>query len=805
MNKVQDINFTPRAKRALEISKQRCLENNYPEITEDFLLHAVLFSESMIVNLVFQSLSIDNKDVVIALSKVLPSNKKKLPNSDITFSDDCTKIIKESKLISEGFKQNYTGIEHIFLAILRHSELVKKFFKRNGIDVAFVADKTEKECRMISNPIRKPANSMQTSRSNGESLVASLCVDYNEKATNGDFDHISFREKEAEQMCEILCRKQKRNPMLIGEAGVGKSAVVGLIAKKIVTCNCTEFLLNKRILSLDLGALIAGTKLRGEFEEKLVKVMNEIKAMNNVILFIDEIHNIIGLGNDAGQMDGANILKPYFTAEDLSFIGATTQKEYDSYFSRDSAMSRRFENVFIREPSKDETLGILKNVRTFYEKFHMIQYPDSVLTDIVNVCDKYMTSRRFPDKAIDLLDQVGAKVKIRGFARPEEIRNTEKLIIEFEKFAPDDVKENHLSDIVKDYETKYDAWAETVKKKKIRAKTKDVYKALSDKLGKLIDSNSDNDGLKNIYNNLQKHVFGQEKALKKISDCVLRSSFGLSKSTRPLGSFMFIGPTGSGKTHLARTLAKQAFGSESNLCIVDMSEFMESHSVSKLIGAPPGYVGHGEVSVLSSHLSKHPSSVFLFDEIEKAHPDVVNILLQIMDSGQLTTSVGDKLSFKNSIIIMTGNVGYQIHENKRMGFMAATQTKPTKDTVMESLRKFFRPEFLARLNDIIIFDELSKESLIKVVESEFDQIKKSLLENGTKISFAPEVIDYIFEKTKESNTGARKIVFFIENEVKTKIVDVLSTNAYNYIKVSIKDNELQVDGKAKKLLATHSI
>lgn len=805
MNKVQDINFTPRAKRALEISKQRCLENNHPEITEDFLLHAVLFSESMIVNLVFQSLSIDNKDVVIALSKILPSSKKKLPSSDIPFSEHCTKIIKESKIISEEFKQNYTGIEHVFLAILRHSDLVKKFFKKNGIDVAFLADKTEKECKMISNPIRKPATQAQTTRSNGESLVATLCVDYNEKAINGDFDHISFREKEAEQMCEILCRKQKRNPMLIGEAGVGKSAVVGLIAKKIVTCNCTEFLINKRILSLDLGALIAGTKLRGEFEEKLVKVMNEIKAMNNVILFIDEIHNIIGLGNDAGQMDGANILKPYFSTEDLSFIGATTQKEYDSYFARDSAMSRRFENVFVREPSKDETLGILKNVRGFYEKFHMIQYPDSVLTDIVNVCDKYMTNRRFPDKAIDLLDQVGAKVKIRGFARPEEIRNTEKLIIEFEKFAPADVKENHLNDIVKDYEAKYDAWAETVKKKKIRAKTKDVYKALSDKMGKLIDSNTENDGLKNIYNNLQKYVFGQEKALKKISDCVLRSSFGLSKATRPLGNFMFIGPTGSGKTHLARTLAKQAFGSESNLCIVDMSEFMESHSVSKLIGAPPGYVGHGEVSVLSSHLSKHPSSVFLFDEIEKAHPDVVNILLQMMDSGQLTTSTGDKLSFKNSIIIMTGNVGYQIHDNKRMGFMAATQTKPTKDTVIESLRKFFRPEFLARLNDIIIFDELSKESLVKVVESEFNHIKKSLLENGTKISFAPEVIDYVFEKTKDSNTGARKIVFFIENEVKTKIVDILSMNAYNHIKVSIKDNELQVDGKTKKLLATHSI
>lgn len=803
MNKVQDINFTPRAKRALEIAKQRCLENNHPEITDEFLLHAVLFSESMIVNLVFQSLSLDNKNVIIALSKVLPSDKKKLNKSDVPFSKTATSIITESKNISEGFKQNYTGIEHVFLSILRHSQSVKKFFQKNGIDVGFMAEKIEKECKLISNPIRKPVSS--SSQRSGDSLVATLCVDYNEKAAKGEFDHIFFRDKEVEQMSEILCRKQKRNPILIGDAGVGKSAVVGLIAKNIITCNCTEFLINKRILSLDLGALIAGTKLRGEFEEKLVRIMNEVKAMNNVILFIDEIHNVIGLGNDAGQMDGANILKPYLTSEDMSFIGATTQKEYESYFAKDAAMSRRFESVFVREPTKEETLGILKNVRGFYESFHMIRYPDPVLTDIVNLTEKYMPNRRFPDKAIDLLDQVGAKVKIRGFARPEDIRNTEKLILQFEKFAPKDVKDNHLSDIVKDYEAKYDAWAEQVKKKKIKAKSKDVYQALSDKIGKMIDVNADNDGIKNIYNNLQKYVFGQDKAIKKISDCVLRSSYGLSKDTRPLGNFMFIGPTGSGKTHLARTLAKQAFGSDANLCVIDMSEYMESHSVSKLIGSPPGYIGHGDPSALMSQLNKRPSSVFLFDEIEKAHPDVVNVLLQIMDSGQVTTSSGDKLSFKNCIIIMTGNVGYQIHDNKRMGFGAIAQgNKPNKDTVMEGLRKFFRPEFLARLNEIIIFDELDKESLIKVVNSEFEHIKTSLLKNGTKIMFSPEVIDYVFEQTKDSNAGARKIVFFIENELKSKIVDVLSTNGYNQIKVSLKDGQLHIDGKTKKLLATHS-
>ena len=400
------------------------------------------------------------------------------------------------------------------------------------------------------------------------------------------------------------------------------------------------------------------------------------------------------------------------------------------------------------------------------------------------------------------MDQVGAKVKIKAFARPQEIKNMEKLILEFEKIAPDDIKEEHLDDIIDDYQKKYDAWAEAIKSKKEKARTKDVYQALSDKIGKVVDMESENSGIKNIYSNLKKHVFGQDDVVKKISDCILRSSFGLAKNSRPLGNFMFIGPTGSGKTHLAKTLAKEAFGSDSNLCIVDMSEFMESHSVSKLIGAPPGYIGHKEASIFFTQLQKHPSTVFLFDEIEKAHPDVVNILLQIMDRGELTDSIGNKLNFKNSIVIMTGNVGFQINDNKRMGFGAISNPKPTKDSIMDSLKKFFRPEFLARLNEVVIFQELSKDSLVKVIEAELDFIKVSLAKNETTISFSSELVEYVIDKTKDSNSGARKVVFFIENELKTKIVDVLSAAKYNQIKVSIKDGEIQVDGKTKKLLAT---
>jgi len=798
MNTVQDFNFTPKVKRALDVAKQRCVENNQLEINDEFLLYSVLSSESMIVNLVFESLPIDVEDIIASLKNNLPSCKKKISSNSIKFDQNVIKIINQSFDISQSFKQNYTGIEHLFLSLLRHSDLTKKFFKKNEIDIAFISEKVEKECKMISNPVKKTLVTSSPQK-NKESL--SLFSDYNQMAIDGEFDNIFFRDKEVAKMSEILCRKQKKNVILIGEPGVGKSAIAGLLAKKIVFCDCTEFLLNKKIIALNLPNLIAGTKLRGEFEERVTKTMEDIKKMGNAIVFIDEIHNVIGMGNDAGSMDAANIIKQYLTCNELSFIAATTQSEYEKYFVKDGAMNRRFESIFVPEPSKEDTFKILKSLKGFYETFHMIHYTDNVITDIVDVCEKYIPSRRFPDKAIDLMDQVGAKVKIKSFSRPKEIKDVEKLIVEFEKLAPDDVKEKHLDNILKDYEIKYDTWVDSVKSKVFKADTKDVYEALSDKIGKFIDTKSNNKDIKNILSNLQKHVFGQEEAIKKISDCVLRSSFGLAKSTKPLGNFMFIGPTGSGKTHLARTLAKQGFGDEANLCVIDMSEFMEQHSVSRLIGAPPGYVGHGEASILWTHLDKRPSSVFLFDEIEKAHPDVVNILLQIMDSGQLTDSTGRKMSFKNSIIIMTGNVGFQINDNKKIGFLGGSGEKPSKSAILESLKKFFRPEFLARLNDIIVFDELKRESLASIAEIELDQIKESLNKNETSISYSSDVIDFIIDNTKDSNTGARKIIFFIENEFKTKIVEFLSANSYNQIKISIKDNKIHIDGKTKKSFA----
>ena len=798
MNTVQDFNFTPKVKRALDVAKQRCAENNQLEINDEFLLYSVLSSESMIVNLVFESLPIDIGDVVLSLKNDLPSRKKKISVDSVKLGQNVIKIINQSFDISQSFKQNYTGIEHVFLSLLRHSDLTKKFFKKNEIDIAFISEKVEKECRMISNPVKK---TLVTASPPKNKEFLSFSSDYNQMAMDGKFDNIFFRDKEVAKMSEILCRKQKKNVILIGEPGVGKSAIAGILAKKIVFCDCTEFLLNKKIIALDLPNLIAGTKLRGEFEERVTKTMEEIKKMGNAIVFIDEVHNVIGMGNDAGSMDAANILKQYLTCNELSFIAATTQSEYEKYFVKDGAMNRRFEPIFVPEPSKEDTFKILKSLKGFYETFHMIHYSDSVITDIVNVCEKYIPSRRFPDKAIDLMDQVGSKVKIKSFSRPQEIKDVEKLIVEFEKLAPDDVKEKHLDNILKDYEIKYDTWVESVKSKVFEVNTKDVYAALSDKIGKFIDTKSNNNEIKNILSNLQKHVFGQEEALKKISDCVLRSSFGLAKTTKPLGNFMFIGPTGSGKTHLARTLAKQGFGDEANLCVIDMSEFMEQHSVSRLLGAPPGYVGHGEASVLWTHLNKHPSSVFLFDEIEKAHPDVVNILLQIMDSGQLTDSMGRKMSFKNSIIIMTGNVGFQINDNKKIGFLARSGEKPSKSSTLESLKKFFRPEFLARLNDVIVFDELKRESLASIAEIELDQIKESLNKNETSVSYSKDIIDFIIDNTKDSNTGARKIIFFIENEFKTKIVEFLSVNNYNQIKISIKDNKIHIDGKTKKCFA----
>lgn len=794
MNTVQEINFTPKAQRVLDVAKQACIEKKITEISDGFLFYALLKSDSMIVNSAFNEIKINPQDLADIVWKALPSTIKGSAKETAKFNDISDKIISESLTYSKQYNQNYTGVEHIFRSALTHSPFVKKFLKKNGIDISYIAEKIDSGCKNISNPKKKV--SAPTSSSGEPNLksaaIKNYCINYNEKAAKGDFDLICFREKEVAQMSEILCRKQKKNPIIVGEAGVGKSAVVGLLAKNIVVGDCTEFLLGKVILQLDMTALVAGTNLRGQFEERLHKILNEVKAQKNIILFIDEIHTITGTGNDEGSLDASNILKPYLAGDEISCIGATTQKEYEKYFQNDSAMNRRFEPLFIKEPSKTDTLKILKNIKQHYEVFHAVEYSDNILEGVVDLCEKYITNRRFPDKAIDLMDHVGSKSKIKIYARPTFFKELELKIAEA-------IGDEEVSLFVKEYEDKYRQWFSSLGQAKKQVSKQDLYAALSDKIGVFIDSNVSDSKFKNIFTNLQKHVFGQDEALKKISNCVVRSSFGLSSPNRPLGSFMFLGPTGSGKTYLAKTLAVEAFGSEASLVRIDMSEFMEQASVSKLIGSAPGYVGFGESNVLSEQLQKFPSSVFLFDEVEKAHPDVMNILLQIMDNGQLTTSVGRKLSFKNSIIILTGNVGFQFADNKKMGFFQAAAQSLTKDAVKENLQKFFRPEFLARLNDIVIFNPLTEESLRKIAEKEVLKIKDSLKEKQISFAISEDVYTFILAETKSSNDGARKIIFFIENELKTKIVDVLASSSYNDIAVFLENGAIKVNGKSKKL------
>jgi len=804
MNKVEDVNFTPKVKRLLDIAKQKCLSHNYVEIDESFMLYALLLSQSMIVDNAFEQIKVLPSELVNRLEKELPEKKRK--KTSVDYTDAVIKVIKESYKISRYYNQNYTGVEHLFLSMLRHSPCAKKFFKSQGVDIIFLSSEIESGCKNVSNPTKK--QSQTTSSSSSSSILKDFCINFTEKAENGEFDNVCFRDTEVAQVSEVLCRKQKRNPILVGEAGVGKSTIVGLLAKKITTGESTEFLLGKTIMQLDMTAMVAGTNLRGQFEERLHKVLKEVKENRSIILFIDEIHTIIGLGNDEGSLDAANILKPYLATNEITCIGATTQKEYEQYFQKDSAMNRRFESIFVKEPSKEETLNILKSIKSYYEEFHKIRFPDETLSDIIELCARYIPNRRFPDKAIDILDQVGAKVKIKTYARSEEIKKIEKMMADLEQsddlFESEESKSIHMNNILKDYKIKFESWMKLQENKKVTATRKDVYQVLCEKVGSIIDTNAQDSNFRNIHEELKKYVFGQDAALKKISDCILRSSFGLSATNKPLGSFMFVGPTGSGKTHLAKVLSKQAFGGESSLVRIDMSEYMESHSVSKLIGSPPGYVGYGKSNVFSNQLEKRPSTIFLFDEIEKAHPDVINILLQVMDNGELNDSNGRKLNFKNCILIMTGNIGFQFGDNKQIGFCAPSEETISKEAVQDKLKRFFRPEFLARLNDVIIFDHLKEESLVKIAETELESIKASLKVNGTTVSFSKDVVDFIISKTKDSKNGARGVIFFIENELKTKIVDSLASSSYNQIKVKIKDNEIQVNGTKEKLLTAHS-
>jgi ATP-dependent Clp protease ATP-binding subunit ClpC len=611
-------------------------------------------------------------------------------------------------------------------------------------------------------------------------ILDNFSRDLTKIAEEGKIDPVIGRDKEVKRIAQILSRKKKNNAVIVGDAGVGKSALVEKLALMVHKGECPTNLLDKRIVSLDLTSLVAGTKYRGQFEERIKAIINELQQVTNVVVFIDELHTMVGAGNASGSMDAANILKPALARGEIQCIGATTFDEYKKHLEKDAALVRRFQKIILKEPTQTETIDILKNLKTSYEDYHKVQYEDEVVETIVKLSNRYITDRQFPDKAIDVLDELGSEKKVNSRV-PESIEKL-KLEIDGIKEQKIQVVKNQkyeeaakLRDEEKKLLSKLDfekqKWAESLKENKTPVTVDDVYNIISEMTGVPITKldKKETEKLLNMESLLSSKVIGQDEAITTISKSIRRSRVGIKDGNKPIGSFIFIGSTGVGKTFLAKSVADLLFGDPEKIIRVDMSEFMEKHNVSKLIGSPPGYVGYDEGGQLTEKVKNNPFSVILFDEIEKAHKDVFNLLLQILDEGHLTDSFGRKVNFTNTIIIMTSNIGAKRVSDfgGGVGFNTGSSEQQKSDVkksiIQKALKQQFNPEFLNRIDDIILFNSLDEETLKKIILIEVNKLNFRLTEKGYKVSFDKSVVNRIYELNTQEEYGARPLKRIIQN------------------------------------------
>jgi ATP-dependent Clp protease ATP-binding subunit ClpC len=611
-------------------------------------------------------------------------------------------------------------------------------------------------------------------------ILDNFSRDLTKIAEEGKIDPVIGRDKEVKRIAQILSRKKKNNAVIVGDAGVGKSALVEKLALMVYKGECPTNLLDKRIVSLDLTSLVAGTKYRGQFEERIKAILNELQQVTNVVVFIDELHTMVGAGNASGAMDAANILKPALARGEIQCIGATTFDEYKKHLEKDSALVRRFQKIILKEPTQSETVEILKNLKSSYETFHKVEYEDNVVETIVKLSNRYITDRQFPDKAIDVLDELGSEKRVSSRV-PEVI---EKLKLEIEGIKEQKIQvvktqkyeeaaklRDEERKLVTKLENEKQKWAESLKENKTPITIDDVYDIISEMTGVPITKldAKETEKLLKMESLLSAKVIGQDDAISTISKSIRRNRVGIKDANKPIGSFIFIGSTGVGKTFLAKSIAELLFGDPEKIIRVDMSEFMEKHNVSKLIGSPPGYVGYDEGGQLTEKVKNNPFSVILFDEIEKAHKDVFNILLQILDEGHLTDSFGRKVNFTNTIIIMTSNVGAKRVSDfgGGVGFTTGSSEQQKSDVkrsiIQKALKQQFNPEFLNRIEDIILFNSLNEETLKKIIQIEVAKLNNRLTDKGYKITFDKSVIDRIYELNTQEEYGARPLKRIIQN------------------------------------------
>lgn len=801
--------FTERAQKVLFYAQEEAQVLQHGYVGTEHILLGVL-REDGIAKKLLNNASITVEAVRNLIEEYEGKGDIELYKKEIPLTPRTKRLLELSLFEARNLNHNYISPEHILLALIREAEGVAFTILSNlGADF----NRIRKEL-VDSLSGEQSTNSSDTKKSNGEPTptLDQFGRDLTEMAREGKLDPVIGRDKETQRVLEILSRRTKNNPCLIGDPGVGKTAIAEGLAQKIVSANIPELLKGKRVVTLDLSAMIAGSKYRGEFEERLKKVMEEIRKSKNVILFIDEIHTIIGAGAAEGAIDASNILKPSLARGEIQCIGATTIDEYRKYIEKDAALERRFQPIMVGEPTKEEAILILKGLRDKYEAHHRAKITDEAIEAAVSLSDRYITDRYLPDKAIDLIDEAAAKVRIENLIAPPDLKNLESelekvtkekedaiRVQDFEKAAKLRDKEKDLKDKLEglnnNWKTKKEVSTLTVSEEQIAAV---VSKWTNIPVEKLTERESER--LLKLEDILHKRVVGQNEAVKSISRAVRRARVGLKDPKRPIGSFIFLGPTGVGKTELSKALAEAMFGDENNMIRIDMSEYMEKHTVSRLIGSPPGYVGFDDGGQLTEKVRRNPYSVVLFDEIEKAHPEVFNILLQILEDGRLTDGKGKTVNFKNTIIIMTSNVGAStIKKQKSMGFefgnndQGQNEYDKMKENVMEELKRSFRPEFLNRIDDIIVFHQLQEEDLKQIVKFMLNDVALRLKEQEIEIDFTDESEELLTKKGFDLTYGARPLRRAITKIVEDKLSEEMlkgNVKKGDKVKVTVEDNEI---------------
>ena len=803
--------FTARATKALDVANKIALELGHSYIGTEHILYGLTKEGSGVASKILENQSINAEKIKNEIIELVGKEEK--IEATLGFTPRTKRVIENSFIEAKKVGYDYIGTEHLLIGILREGDSIAVRILLNlNVDLPKIYNEIVNTLNEVENATGLTNNTSKNNKKTGNTpTLNQFGEDLTKKAEEGKLDPVIGRTNEIQRIIQVLSRRTKNNPCLVGESGVGKTAIVEGLAEKIISGDVPEILKTKRIVNMDISGMVAGAKYRGDFEERIKKALAEVKKAGNIILFIDEIHTIVGAGSAEGAIDAANILKPLLARGEIQLIGTTTMQEYRKYIEKDAALERRFSPIDVPEPSYEDTILILKGLRDKYEAHHNVKITDEAIEAAVTLSTRYINDRFLPDKAIDLIDEAASKARLRAFSEPDLLKKLQTQIEEIEKDKEEAIRSQKFEkaaelrdkeiELREKCDKEEEKWQNKNTKTMITIDEESIAEVISNSTGIPADkiNNNENEKLKNLEEELHKRVIGQSEAVSAVAKAIRRGRVGLKDPNRPIGSFLFLGPTGVGKTELSKAVAEVLFGEEKDLIRIDMSEYMEPHSVSKLIGSPPGYVGFEEGGQLTEKIRRKPYSVILLDEVEKAHPDVMNILLQILDDGRLTDSNGRTVDFKNTVIIMTSNIGARmITDKKNLGFGNSNQNEQKdyeniRKDVMAELKKEFKPEFINRIDEITVFHKLNDEEIKQIIDLMLEELKKRLKEQKIETQIDESVKELIAKQGINKSFGARPLRRTIQNLIEDNIAEaILNGKSKKHIMLTVENEKVIV-------------